>query len=63
VLNSATQPVTFTVERGNAQIVGQPTINTEAGIAAIVLRTENLDKTITIKAVSAGLPTAILQIK
>jgi beta-galactosidase len=63
VVNTAKAPVTFTLESGNAEIVGQPTINAEAGIAAIVLRTNNTDKKITIKATSPGLPTAILDIK
>lgn len=63
VLPEATTPVTFSLAGGNAIITGEKTINAGAGIAATLLRTENLEKTITLKASVAGLPTAILEIK
>ncbi|MFP9114034.1 glycoside hydrolase family 2 TIM barrel-domain containing protein [Flavobacterium sp. RHBU_3] len=63
VLPEATTPVTFSLGSGNAVITGEKTINAGAGIAATLLRTENLENTITVKATAAGLPIAILEIK
>ena len=63
VLPDATTPVTFSLSSGNAVIEGEKTVPAGAGIAATLLRTENLNKTITITASAAGLPIATLEIK
>lgn len=63
VLPDATNPVTFSLNSGNAEIEGEKTIPAGAGIAATLLRTENLSKTITLTASAAGLPIATLEIK
>lgn len=63
VLPDSAVPVTFTLEGANAALVGGTTITADAGIAATLLRTENLNNTIKIKASAAGLPTAILEVK
>ncbi|MBF9254578.1 DUF4982 domain-containing protein [Pontibacter sp. 172403-2] len=54
VVPDATNPVTFTVE-GDAEIMGESTINAEAGIAAILVRAGKSPGTIRISASAAGL--------
>lgn len=53
VIPTATNEVTFTLSEGNAVLIGQNPIKAEAGIATIVLKTENLKKKLVLK-VSSG---------
>ncbi|KGO94616.1 glycoside hydrolase family 2 TIM barrel-domain containing protein [Flavobacterium subsaxonicum] len=63
VINNAANQVTFTINGKAAQLVGKNPMPAEAGIATIVLRTEELKQPVTITATAAGLTTAVLQIK
>ena len=63
VLPDSAAPVTFSLEGKNGVLEGGNTIPADAGIAVTLLRTENLNNTIKIKASVAGLPTAILEVK
>jgi beta-galactosidase len=63
VLHNAATAVTFELEGENAELIGQNPMPAEAGIAAIVLRTEKLNKPITIKASVQGMSQAVLEIK
>jgi beta-galactosidase len=63
IVNTSNAAVTFTLEGSDAILTGDTTVAAEAGTATILLRTEKLNKTITIKASSAGLQTSILEIK
>jgi beta-galactosidase len=50
VIPTATDEVTFALSEGNAEIIGQNPVKAEAGIATIILKTQNLKKKFSIKA-------------
>ncbi|KUJ61290.1 hypothetical protein AR687_13985 [Flavobacteriaceae bacterium CRH] len=52
VIPTATNEVTFVVNEGNAEIIGQNPVKAEAGIATVILKTKNLKKKIVLKATS-----------
>lgn len=58
----ATNEVTFSIT-GNAAIIGTAKINAEAGIATIVVRTQNLNEKISVTAVATGLKGATATLK
>ncbi len=65
VIPTASNTITFSLEEGNtnAAIIGGNRINAEAGIATILLRTEDFTRPITIRATSPGLADQIITIK
>lgn len=63
IVSEATNSVEFSIEGENAELIGQNPVVTEAGIATILLRTKNLKKPIKIKAKSANLKEATLELK
>ena len=63
IVSDATNQVAFSLEGENAALIGQNPIAAEAGIATILLRTENFKKPIKIKAKSANLKEATLELK
>jgi len=63
VVSDATNSVKFSLEGQNAELIGQNPVTAEAGIATILLRTENFKKPIKIKAKSANLKEATLELK
>lgn len=63
IVSEATNLIEFTIEGENAQLIGQNPVTAEAGIATILLRTENFKKPIKIKAKSANLKEATLELK
>ncbi len=63
IVSDATNSVEFSIEGENAELIGQNPIAAEAGIATILLRTKNLKKSIKIKAKSANLKEATLELK
>jgi len=52
VIPSDSSLVYFSIEKGNAQLLGENPTRAKAGIASILLKTENLDESIIIKSVS-----------
>jgi beta-galactosidase len=63
IVSDATILVEFSLEGENAELIGQNPVAAEAGIATILLRTKNLKKPIKIKAKSANLKEATLELK
>lgn len=63
IVSDATNLVEFSLEGENAELIGQNPIAAEAGIATILLRTKNFKKPIKIKAKSANLKEATLELK
>lgn len=63
IVSDATNLVEFSLEGENAELIGQNPIASEAGIATILLRTKNFKKPIKIKAKSANLKEATLELK
>ena len=63
IVSDATNLVEFSFEGENAELIGQNPIAAEAGIATILLRTQNFKKPIKIKAKSANLKEAMLELK
>lgn len=62
VIPTATNEVTFTLSDGNAVLIGQNPIKAEAGIATIILKTENLKKKIVLKVSSGKLESSTISI-
>lgn len=62
IVTDATNLIEFTLEGENAELIGQNPVQAEAGIATILLRTQNLKKTIHLKARSANLKEATLEL-
>lgn len=48
VIPNATNDVTFALSEGNAELIGENSVKAEAGIATIILKTANLNKSIKI---------------
>lgn len=62
-ISDSTLPIEFSIEGENAEFIGQNPIQAEAGIATILLKTNSFKKPIIIKAKTAGLTEATLEIK
>ena len=63
VIPTATNEVTFSILEGKAELIGENPVKAEAGIATIILKTNNFRKPIQIKAVGTGLKNGQLGIK
>ncbi len=63
VVPDANHLITFNLEGEQAELIGQNPITAEAGIATILLRTNELKKTIKIKAQNSTLKSAILELE
>jgi beta-galactosidase len=63
IISDAGNLIEFSVEGENATLVGQNPVAAEAGIATILLRTQDLNKPIKIVAQSANLKGATLELK
>ncbi len=62
IVTDATNLIEFTLEGEYAELIGQNPVQTEAGIATVLLRTQNLKKPIRLKARSANLKEATLEL-
>lgn len=62
VIPTATNEVTFVLDEGTAELIGQNPVKAEAGIAAIILKTNKLKNPITISAISNNLQKGMISI-
>lgn len=62
LIPTATNEVTFSVTEGNAELIGENPVKAEAGIATIMLKTNNFKKPITITVTSTSLKNGTLEI-
>lgn len=62
IVTDAANLIEFTLDGENAELIGQNPVQAEAGIATILLRTQNLKKPIHLKARSANLKEATLEL-
>ena len=62
VIPDATNEVTFALSEGNAELIGENPVKAEAGIATIILKTSNLNKSIKITSSSNQLQKGTLTI-
>ena len=62
LIPTATDEITFTLNEGNAELMGSNPINAEAGIATVLLKTKHLKSAIKITATSKKLQTNTLLI-
>ena len=63
IIPTATNEVTFVVSKGDAELIGDNPVKTEAGIATIILKTTHLRKPISIRASGVNLQNGALEIK
>ena len=63
VVSDSNVPITFSIEGEDAELIGQNPMPAEAGIAAILLRTNSFKKPILLKAKAKDLPEATLELK
>lgn len=63
LISDSTLPIEFAIEGEKVALIGQNPIQAEAGIATILLKTNSFKKPILIKAKTAGLTEATLEIK
>ena len=63
VISDSNFPITFSIEGEDAELIGQNPMPAEAGIAAILLRTNSFKKPILLKAKAKDLPEATLELK
>ena len=63
IIPTATNEVTFVVSKGDAELIGDNPVKTEAGIATIILKTTHFRKPISIRASGVNLQNGALEIK
>jgi beta-galactosidase len=55
IIPTANNEVTFSLEEGNAELIGENPVKAEAGIATIILKTKNLKRAVKVIAISENL--------